>query len=286
MLRIPFSKAYPTSARARAPPGADVRAFELWNKSIDHLSRTNIMTNPKNTTAMTAVGNAPPPAHLLAIKPEDLDHNISDTPSVPSQVLVMRGLSPGVNKHDAAYIPNAEPGDLVIPTLGKVYKGEVGASVQLCLDRWSFPEFLPDRGGLVCVHDTPPGNLEKRGSENGRQQMLVCRDTNNIIEPTINLFLLIEGEPAVMYASRSKIYFAQRWLTAIRQYKHPSGKPFPPCSRCWQIKTALIKRTLGAWFSPTFTDNGWAPKDLFERGQELRRLVESGGMQLAQSVAD
>jgi hypothetical protein len=247
------------------------------------------MTKSKDTTAMTSVGNAPPPVYLAGLPPDELGHGLPETAAgyLTPQAIVLQALSPQVSKHDPAYLEHAEPGDIAVPVLGKLYKGEVGVEAVLCAQRRSFSEFLPGRGGFVGSYDEPPNNVEKRLSENGRQTILVCRDSENVIEPTVNLYLLLAGEPVVMYASRSKLFFARQWSTACAQYKHPvAGKSFPSYARCWQLKTALIKRALGSWFTLAFDDLGWTPKDLFERARDFNRLAEAGGLRLSQPMAD
>src|SRR5262249_13625962 len=121
-MRIPFSKACPTCARARAPPRGQGFALSTNRKPKIENERSYIMTKSKD---VTPVGNAPLPAHLLGLDPQTLDgETASDTPSLAAQVLMLQGLSPQVSKHEAAYIEGAEPGDIVVPTLGKVYKGD------------------------------------------------------------------------------------------------------------------------------------------------------------------
>jgi hypothetical protein len=245
------------------------------------------MSKLKASTIMTPIGNAPPPAYLLGVKPEDLAHGISGEPAdfVTPQLILLQAMSLACNRHDPTYIADAEPGDL--GETGQLFKGVEGASVLHCGQRNSFPEFLPGRQGFVTVHAELPGDVEARPAENkSRQPVLVRRSSGNVIVPTRELFLLVEGEPAVMYASGSKHFFCRRWMTSIAQYRHPSGKPYPSYSRCWRLSTVQQHNALGHWFGLAFNDLGWAPEDLFKRARDFNRLVEGGGVRLSQPLAD
>jgi hypothetical protein len=106
------------------------------------------------------------------------------------------------------------------------------------------------------------------------------------VVPTKEIYLIAFGEPCVMFAASSKLFFARRWMTAIVQYRHSSGRPFPSYARQWLLTTALIKGTLGSWYGLQFRDSGWAPEDLFHSAEEFNRLVESGRVRVAQDNAD
>jgi hypothetical protein len=241
------------------------------------------------TTLQSA--NKPMPEDLAAATAAEVGQGVSNDPGdlATPQLKVAQSGSPECDPNDAAFIAGAEPGDLIV--LGSVlpvFKGETGVSALHCGQITTYSEFMPGRQGFVERHLECPDDVEARPAENGsKRSILIRRGSGNLITETREIYLIAQGTPCVLFCSGTKHGFARRWMTWIRQQKHPNGGVLPSYARRYRLFTVPAKNALGKWFALQFEDLGWTtPMAEYQAAKEFNRFVEGGTLRIAAPTAD
>jgi hypothetical protein len=219
-----------------------------------------------------------PPALLDQID-RDVGKGVSRDPSdlmIPFCKVLQSG-SPAVDKHDPAYLANAEAGDFQLG-LSEIRSGVAGIEVVFAEMLRAWVEFLPARGGFVGRHASPPEDVETIRADGRNWPVFRRRSNGNVLEERRELFCLCEGENYILSCGGTLHSFARRLQTHFRSHRHPkTGEPLPVFARRYKLETVATSNSLGRWFTVKFSDLAWASEAQYFQARSLHEIIASGG---------
>lgn len=175
-------------------------------------------------------------------------------------IYVLQNMSPQVDKRGDNYIEGAEPGDFWLRnSLNPIRNGEDGIDAIPVEMFRTWIEWLPNRGGFVARHDTPPADMVAKmiRGDDGRERQVMVRGNGNLIVDTREFYMMVDGDPYVFPCASTKHTFARQWQTMFHRFKHPkTGKIMPAFAHKYNLKTIPSSNALGKWFGLTFKDVG------------------------------
>jgi hypothetical protein len=175
-------------------------------------------------------------------------------------IYVLQNMSPQVDKRGENHIEGAEAGDFWLRnSLNPIRNGEEGIiAIPVEMFR-TWIEWLPNRGGFVARHDSPPTDIVSKTirGDDGRERNVLMRGSGNLIVDTREFYTLVDGDPYVIPCSSTKQTFARQWQTMFHRFKHPkTGKIMPAFARKYRLTTIPASNALGKWFGLKFEDVG------------------------------
>jgi hypothetical protein len=196
-------------------------------------------------------------------------------------IYVLQTGSPAVEKRGDAYIEGAEAGDFWLRNAIKpIRKGESGIIAIPCEMFRTWIEWLPNRGGFVARHDSPPEDMTNRiiRDDNGREkQILVRSGTGNLIQDTREFYLLVDGQPYVLPCTGTKHTFARQWQTMFHQFHHPKTNDIMPAfARKYRLSTVPQSNAIGKWFGLKFEDMGFVTLPEYNAAKAFYTAVKKG----------
>jgi hypothetical protein len=235
------------------------------------------------STELQTLGTTELPAELFDATQEDAGLGVSfkQEDQLLPLIYVLQSNSPAVDKRGDNYIEGAEPGDFWLRnSLDPIKNGEEGIVAIPCEMQRSWIEWLPNRGGFVARHDTPPKDMElktMRGDDGREKQILQRSGNGNVIQDTREFFLLIDGQPFVLPCSGTKHTFARQWQTMFHQYRHPKTNDIMPAfARKYRLTTVPASNAIGNWYGLKFEDMGFVSKPEYDVARALHLAVKKG----------
>jgi hypothetical protein len=239
------------------------------------------MTTLKTSTMLTPAGVTPMPADMLEITAADagLGVSVHADDFLTPMLKVCQGLSPQLDVNDPGHIPGLKPGDLFIASLGLVYESASAIFATQCR---VWIEWLPNRAGFVARHDDCPSDVTPRKNENGSRWPILTRPNNNIIVETREVYLLVNGTPAMLSCSGSFHKFAKGLQSQFASHAHPkTQRPVPCFARKYTLTAVQTVGALGRWYTPITRDSTWVSRAEYDAGKAFHELVSSGRARLA-----
>jgi hypothetical protein len=175
-------------------------------------------------------------------------------------IYVLQALSPQVEKRGDNYIEGAEAGDFWLRnSLDPIRNGEEGIEAIPVEMFRTWIEWLPNRGGFVTRHDSPPMDMVAKTiiGDDGKEREVMVRGNGNFIVDTREFYLIVDGDPYVFPCSSTKHTFARQWQTMFHRFKHPTtGKIMPAFAHKYRLSTVPQSNVKGKWFGLKFEDVG------------------------------
>jgi hypothetical protein len=241
------------------------------------------MTNLNPDNAPT-VKHEPLPAYIT---PEDRGKGISYRPEDRKtlRAAIAQTNSHAVDKNDSAFIPDANPGDIVIPDLFEAFDGEVGIDVAPFWMQRVWMGWYPGRQGYEGRYlDKPTDLVATISQEGGRPKRVFTRSSDGtVIEETLEVWMLFRGQPLQFPCRSTFITVARRWMTFAGQFRSADGEPLPLFARHYRFTTVSKSNTLGRWFVPAFQDLGYTPRDEYLMARELYDVARRGALRIDMS---
>lgn len=189
-------------------------------------------------------------------------------------VKLLQALSPQLSKNDAAFIPEARPGDIVISTSGALFAGEDGIRVIPVTFSKKYLEYRKrtNGGGFVASYDTKDDGLNS------------MQDGNELVD-TANHFVLFEDsegnlKPACLSMSSSKLKVSRKWLSVMADViiQTPKGaKGAASFAKTYRVTSVEeTNRRNEKYFSYAINAEGWTSKPAFEAAKGMRDRLEAG----------
>lgn len=206
------------------------------------------------------------------------EHADKDSYSIPRLYMLQKG-SPQVNKRDAKYVEDAEPGLIYNTVTRELYEKLVVIPV---LFRQTWVEWLPERGGFVAEHYRKSRDwIAQQGAPD------LTPEGNEIVD-TRSFFLLTQGgDPVVLSMSSSGIRTSMDWMTVMQNKRGQSNGrsfPLPMFANIFQLEGEYRTKDDYDWFGWRITDTGdLVPQDsdIYQQCKTLKEQVDSG---VAQAV--
>jgi hypothetical protein len=205
------------------------------------------------------------------------------------RLYVLQSNSPQCDKRGSGYIEDAEPGHFWKRyALDPIHDGEVGIHTIYCGMDYAFVEWPPGRLGFpVARHDARPADTELVQDGSQQRPKLIRRSTNNVIEETRDLYLLVEGRGYVFSCTGTKHTFAKQWQSYFHEFRHPeTGAVLPSFARKYRLTTYPDSNGLGQWFGVKFKDLGWVSEAEYFAAREFSRYVASGAQRVEPPIYD
>lgn len=172
-------------------------------------------------------------------------------------LMIIQSLSPQIKKTDPDYelkkIENAEEGD-IINTVANVVVCGLGDAMSFipCSYQRLYPEWRPNRGGLVRIHTN--ASILNECNRNDRNQDIL--PNGNMISTTAYVYgiMLDEGErvPCIIGLTSTQLKKAKMWLNMIMSLKmaRPDGSKFTPpmFSHIYKLSTIPESNEKGSWY--------------------------------------
>lgn len=240
------------------------------------------------------------PAELMELYEGSAGQGVSTSQedTIIPLLYILQDNSPQVKKRDPKYIEGCEPGDILLTSLGRFWKGDKGLLFQPCAFGREWVEWRPRNkgGGMVGRHASMPADAEQEQDEENPQKQVWVRPNGMEIVDTRYHFgfylngdeALGDGEPlgpgqAVLPLSSTGHTFSRQWMTQMGQIRLPNKKIAPSRARQWRLTT--IPRTNGvgqSWFGLTVHDEGWIQDaEQFDAGTALFEAIQEGSLRAA-----
>lgn len=211
------------------------------------------------------------------------------------RLTILQDLSPQVQKRDALYIADAEPGDICDVVTGVLYDGNEGITFIPVSYSRDHIEWIPRKkgGGFVANHGADGSIIDK--CERGDKGEITTKDGHEIkITPTYFGFLVDDstGEfsPFVLGMTGSQAKKSRKWNTMINQLRvkdDSTGESFNPAMwyRSYKLATVPENNDQGSWFGWAITP-GTNTVDL-PQGEKIYRdaIIFREGIQSGKIVA-
>jgi len=204
---------------------------------------------------------------------------------------ILGQLSPQVNKRDAKYIANAEPGMIYNTVTHELYDGEKGINVIPCYYKREYVEWQ-DRGegagAPVAIHSSSSSIIQ----ETTRDSMGKDRLKNgNYLENTASYYVTVSkeksAETALITMKSTQLKVSRNWNSMMNGLKlqGKNGLFTPPIfSHIYTLKTVQQSKDKGTWVGWTVNKVGPVQdKNLYEQAKGFAESVKSGDVQAKHS---
>jgi hypothetical protein len=231
---------------------------------------------------------------------QDLEELLAETAGadIPVETRDLSSLVQAISKElvvgDPRYVPGAAAGDFILPRKEEriPVKGEVGYSFLILDTTIGFPEYRPDRGGFVQMHDEKPRNAvwHKKGvSPDGKEGLyLVDIDgkAGNRIEETIynRVLVLPDDRSAPFVVTQTYKSTAKPIGNGMlnRTTRKVDGKSVNPVTVKWRMKSRKERSGDDRWYMPDpqwlgrlGEPNGPTPEEV-HLAAHLRKAIKTG----------
>jgi hypothetical protein len=180
-----------------------------------------------------------------------------------------------------ADVPNGKPGDWIISDLVQVFDGEVGIDVVPFLMQRVWMGWYAGRMGYADRYLDKPTDLTVTTVQEGaRPKRVFTRDNGNIVvEETIEVWMLLDGQPVMSPWKSTFITVARHWMTVASQFRSAEGG-LPLFARRYRL--ASKPRATGSlrWFIPTVADQGFTPRDDYLLAREFFDIARRGALRI------
>jgi hypothetical protein len=211
-------------------------------------------------------------------------------------ISILQANSPQCKKSDPKYVVGASEGDFYNNVTNVVMKGDL--KVISCFFEKVFIEWMPNRGGLVKIHDAnTPLKDQITMIANSDGKMIPTLASGNVLAETDQNYVLIikeDGtyEPAVISMASSALKPSRIWNTLIngQQLMKSDGRtPFKPARYAFFYKLftkGLVKGT-NSWSTWAVESAGQVTDpNLYNAAKGLYNAVKGGLVKVKQEEVD
>ena len=200
---------------------------------------------------------------------------------------IAQAMSPQVNERESVYIKDCKQGDIFNTVDDSTYKGDVGAEVIPVAYKRTYLEWLPERKGLVTVHDS--SEILKDATKGERNQDFL--PSGNILQTTANHYVLVlDGKggfgQAILAFAGSQLKKSRKWNSIMSGLKMTTsaGKIFTPptYSHKYSLKTVMEQNDQGSWFGWDVTIAGQLTAEdsvVYAAAKQFARNINAGNVQ-------
>lgn len=211
----------------------------------------------------------------------------SDDSMVPI-LSILQDNSAEVKKRHSKHIEGAEAGDLIIRSIGRVFKmgeNDPPLEVQPCgFDHmWVEWEGEPGEGSPINQYpfDARPGDAVERENAEGKTEWRMPSGTR-LVDTRYHYVNLIDEDgsvmPLVVPFGGSNHTVSRQWTAQMKQFQVP-GRPGVKAKsfmRTYGLRTAYNQRGEQSWFKYSVSDFGWVrDQNILQEGLNLFRAVRS-----------
>lgn len=182
---------------------------------------------------------------------------------------ILQDNSGEVKKKHERYIEGAEPGDMIIRSLQRVYKGEGDEDTLLfqpCAFQHMWVEWNGEPGegapvGQYPFDDMPEDAKEVPDPQNPDRKIWRLDNGNRLVDTRYHYGHIVDGRdiiPAVIPMSGTNHTVSRQWTTEMKQHMIPGrNQKAPAFFRLYALRTSFIQRGAQSWFKYKISDRGF-----------------------------
>lgn len=223
----------------------------------------------------------------------------SDDAMIPI-LAILQDNSAEVKKKHSKYIEGAEPGDLIIRSLGRVIK--MGDNLAPLVVQpagfdhvWVEWQGEPGEGapvGQFAFEDIPKDAVETDDPQNPDRKMWRRENGNRLVDTRYHYvnILTTDGSamPAVIPMSGTNHTTSRSWTAQMKQHLMPGrSQKAPSFFRQYGIKTKFRQRGEQSWFNYTVADLGWLTSEpILRAGMALLKGIREGALSVESEASE
>lgn len=230
----------------------------------------------------------------------DLGYSTKSDDSLVPILAILQDNSAEVKKKHSKYIEGAEPGDLIIRSLGRVIK--MGDNLQPMIVQpagfdhvWVEWQGEPGEGapvGQFAFENMPKEAVEADDPQNPDRKMWRMPNGNRLVDTRYHYVNILSYDGSTMAAvipmSGTNHTTSRSWTAQMKQHLMP-GRPAkaPSFFRKYGIKTKFRQRGEQSWFNYTVSDLGWITDEMVLRsGMALLKGIRDGALSVESEAAE
>lgn len=195
---------------------------------------------------------------------------------------ILQDNSGEVKKKHSKYLDGAEPGMMIVRSLGRLYEGEPEKAtliVQPCGFQHVWVEWNgePGEGAPVAQYpfdDRPGEAFEEEDPQNPDRKIWRMPGGNRLVDTRYHYCNVLSDENVfsiVIPMSGTNHGVSRQWTAQMKQFRVPgTDAKAPAWFRAYKLTTAFIQRDIQSWYKYALQDLGWVTdKALRQLGREL-----------------
>lgn len=230
---------------------------------------------------------------------DDLGYSQKSDDSLVPILAILQDNSAEVKKRHSKYIEGAEPGDLIIRSLGRLVKmGENAAPIVVQpagFDHvWVEWQGEPGEGapvGQYAFEDRPRDAVETDDPQNPERKMWRMPNGNRLVDTRYHYVNILTdtGPMAVVIPMSGTNHTTSRsWTAQMKQYLMPGrSQKAPSFFRQYGIRTKFRQRGEQSWYNYTVSDLGWITDEhTLRSGMALLKGIRDGALSVESETAE
>jgi len=195
-------------------------------------------------------------------------------------IYLLQSNSAPLKRSSDNYIAGSEAGDVwKRNSIHKsLVKSDEGFLFQPCFFEKVWPEWRPNRGGLVGIHkDKPPDARETVLMQEGKERKAWIRANGNSVVETRQHVGFADGEAYVIPLSSTGHSVSRQFMQMMNQVIIPGTNKIAPSFSC-KYKFTTVERTKdsNSWFVFKVEPGGWVSPEEYRRGKALYEAFSKG----------
>lgn len=230
----------------------------------------------------------------------DLGYSQKSDDSLVPILAILQDNSAEVKKKHSKYIEGAEPGDLIIRSLGRVFK--MGDNLPPLVVQpagfdhvWVEWQGEPGEGapvGQYAFESRPAEAVETDDPQNPDRKMWRMPNGNRLVDTRYHYVNILSDAGGAMAAvipmSGTNHTTSRSWTAQMKQHLMP-GRPqkAPSFFRHYGIKTKFRQRGEQSWFNYTVSDLGWITDEgTLRAGMALLKGIRDGALSVESEAVE
>lgn len=253
-------------------------------------------------TGEVSMSNFVVPADMMAEIDDigDLGYSEKSEDSMVPILAILQDNSAEVKKKHSKYIEGAEPGDLIIRSLGRVIK--MGDNLPPIVVQpagfdhvWVEWQGEPGEGapvGQFAFENKPSEAVETDDPQNPDRKMWRMPNGNRLVDTRYHYVNILFDDggvmPAVIPMSGTNHTTSRSWTNQMKQHLVPGrSTKAPSFFRQYGIKTKFRQRGEQSWYNYNVSDLGWIVNDgILRAGMSLLKGIREGAMSVESEAAE
>ncbi len=274
-------------------------------ESVEKATKNEVVLSGEHTnpeTGEVALANFSVPSDILSDVADlgDMGYSEKSDDSMVPILAILQDNSAEVKKKHSKYIDGAEPGDLIIRSLGRVIKmGDNMAPLVVQpagFDHvWVEWQGEPGEGapvGQYSFEDRPAEATETDDPQNPDRKMWRMPNGNRLVDTRYHYANILSDEggamPVVIPMSGTNHTTSRSWTNQMKQHLMPGkSQKAPSFFRQYGIKTKFRQRGEQSWYNYTVSDLGWIVSEpILRAGLSLLQGIRNNTLMVEAEKAD
>lgn len=281
------------------------KKMEEKNTDVAAVARNSVVLPGEvvdQTTGEVTMGGLVVPTDMLdeIDGMSDLGYSTKSDDSLVPILAILQDNSAEVKKKHSKYVDGAEPGDLIIRSLGRVFK--MGDNIPPIVVQpagfdhvWVEWQGEPGEGapvGQFAFENKPSEAVETDDPQNPDRKMWRMPSGNRLVDTRYHYVNILTEDGGAMAAvipmSGTNHTTSRSWTAQMKQHLIPGRHTKAPSFfRQYGIKTKFRQRGEQSWFNYTVTDLGWITDEgTLRAGMALLKGITEGALSVESEASE